>query len=123
MKLRLRGNSLRLRLLKSEVKRPDEVGSVHETLEFPTGRFVYALESADVPSITASYDDHCMRVMVPRPMVHQWATSDQIGLTAGDGLKILIEKDFTCLKPRTSGQSEDETDAFPNPNPSCGHSS
>ena len=35
-------------------------------------------------------------------------------------LVILVEKDFQCLQPRDPGLREDDSDAYPNPNPACG---
>lgn len=129
MKLRIRGNSLRLRLLKSEVKRLKETHTVTETVSFGSGHsLVYTLAvEPEAASIVAQFDQSEIRVTLPATIAERWVTSDEVSLTAEQStsangtLKILVEKDFACLKPRTSPLWEDESDAFPNPNPSCGH--
>jgi hypothetical protein len=103
MKLRLRGNSLRLRLVKSEVALLVENGLVAERLQFRTGPgFRYSLELADTAAIGAHFENGHMQVFVPHAVAAQWAQSAAISLSAeeplsdgtGGTLKILIEKDF-----------------------------
>jgi len=130
MKLRIRGNSLRLRLLRGEVRRLQEEGIVSESIQFGQNRkLTYSLERvAGTSGISAAFEGDAIRVLIPHEIANQWVSTDQVGMTAEQpiaektSLQILIEKDFTCLKPRT-GQWEDESDAFPNPNPTCGGSS
>ncbi len=56
--------------------------------------------------------------MLPESDVMQWASTEQVSITAdetlddGKLLKILVEKDFTCLTPR---DGEDDSDTFPHP--------
>jgi hypothetical protein len=129
MKIRIKGNSLRLRLVRSEVSRLAEEGTVSEATHFAPGRaLTYSLEaSAEVEGIVARYEQDRIRVLLPWETIIQWATTDQVSLVAdqdlGSGLtlKLLVEKDFTCINPRSVWQ-EDQSDNFDNPNPSCGHS-
>lgn len=122
MKLRIRGNSIRLRLTRSEVEQLTSVGVVEEFVDFGPGnaRFIYALESAaDVEVISAKYENNRLSVHVPRRAASDWAGSDKVSLESPESseLKILVEKDFACLTPR---KGEDETDMFPHPGePSC----
>lgn len=120
MKLRLRNNSIRFRLTQGEVARLAETGSVEESLSFDGGQtFTYALASSvsDAP-INARFDGQRVEVTVPVSTVRLWASTDQVGMDAvqptGDGgqLRILIEKDFRCLEPRTGGEDDD---TFPHP--------
>jgi hypothetical protein len=126
MKLRIKGNSLRLRLQQKEVKRILEDGVVREETPFGTAMFSYELSvRGDVDAIKAELAGTTMRISLPTEVARKWATSDEVSLygeQAGgrEVLKILIEKDFACIKPRTSPLWEDESDAYPNPNPSCG---
>ena len=117
MKLRLKGNSIRLRLTRRELGQLASEGAVEESVEFgKSGRkFVYALEAArEVDTIRAEYEDDRLLVIVPARQACQWADSEEVGIqTDIDGLHVLVEKDFACLKPR---QGEDEADMFPNPN-------
>ncbi len=128
MKLRIRGNSVRLRLTKSEVERLGETGSVGEMVEFGSAFPVFRYElnkSSNDTSIKAGFEDNCLYISVPVGDVENWIRSEEIGLEVmypiGDNkfLRILVEKDFACLKPR---DSEDESDAFANPlaQASCG---
>ncbi len=60
MKLRIQGNSVRLRLTKTEVAQIGKVGTVKETVEFGTAphqQFVYALtSSAQVKIVQATLE-------------------------------------------------------------------
>ena len=67
MKLRLQGNSVRLRLTRSEVERLRETGLVEESIEFGSGELlVYRLQSRREPgSVEATFRagrDHCDRL-------------------------------------------------------------
>ena len=122
MKLRIRGNSVRLRLGQSEVRRLLEVGAVEESTEFgPAGdeRFSYAIHlAADERSVSARFAAGKIVVLVPRETARAWGETEQVGieaeqpLAAGKSLKILIEKDFEC---RDRAVPEPQDDAFPHP--------
>jgi hypothetical protein len=115
MKLRIQGDSLRLRLTRSEVARLHECGVVEETARFGNGPgLTYRIrKSANDAGIRAELTDGAITVHVPPSTVEAWATSDEVGLAARDGvLRILIEKDFRCL---TRPREEDEPDAYPHP--------
>lgn len=123
MKLRVRGNSLRLRLSRSEVETFDQLGRVEESVRFgPGALLVYAMERAPDGALSARLEGSRVTVSVPAGLAGPWCRTEQVGLEAeqptGDGqtLRILIEKDFTCLKTRSG---EDESDAFPNPHDHC----
>ena len=126
MKLRRRGNYLRLRLQQQEVKRILESGFVIEKTSFGSRTFSYSFEAHDsADKMQAQFDSEGIRVIVPKSQVRAWAQSEELSLCgeqpAEDSvLKILIEKDLMCIKPRTSPLWEDESDAYPNPNTSCG---
>jgi hypothetical protein len=128
MKLRVRGNSLRLRLSRREVAQVARGEAVRETTAFsPVSRLEYVLETTDDRELGARFEDGLVRVGIPGSMAREWASSSMVSLKAeqpvgNESLRILIEKDFTCLKPREH-ESEDESDLFPNPNEahgSCG---
>jgi hypothetical protein len=127
MKLRIRGNSLRLRLTRTEVAAIGRGETVRESISFsPTSRLDYVLESASGPDLRATFESASIRVAVPLTIAREWASSKTISVKAqqdigtGGRLQLLIEKDFTCLKPREH-QHEDESDLFPNPNEEHGH--
>lgn len=126
MKIRMSGNSIRLRLSQSEVTRFFEQGEVGEVVRFgENAALTYALRRETTPEIRAGFANDCITVYVPTDMGNTWATSEQeVGLehisrfATGEGgsLRILIEKDFKCLAERPG---EDESDNFPNPNMNC----
>ena len=118
MKLRIRGNTLRLRLTRGEV---DAVGAgevVTETLQVgPASRLTYAIEPrADVLVPSAAFTGARLTIVVPDGIAAQWATSEQVGIDAqvpngeAGGLSITIEKDFACLH-----RESENADTFPNP--------
>jgi hypothetical protein len=122
MKMRIKGNSIRLRLGQSEVRRVAIDGVVEESTSFGPSKqecFAYALyASPDVSVVSASFADRRLVIRVPSGMIHQWAATDQVRIQAlqragnDDTLMILIEKDFECIDV-PSGESQE--DAFPNP--------
>ena len=122
MKLRIRGNSIRLRLTKSEVDSFSTGGRVEETVDFGDGtaKFGYALEAADTPNVSAEFVGDTIRVLVPKDRACDWVRSEQVGIESGEDspLSILIEKDFACLQVRPG---EPDDDAFPNPEPGNCH--
>ena len=120
MKLRLRGNSLRLRLNRSEVADLIRTGTLEEAVAFgphPEQRLVYAVglvPGGEEMAPTASLEGARVLVQLPLAAAQAWAEGDMVGLYAETdwGLKIAVEKDFKCLEPRTH---EDESDAFDHP--------
>ncbi len=118
MKLRIKGNVVRLRLTRSEVNTVGEGGRVQEiTLFGPQAQFCYALEAVDTAQLDAEYTNNTMTVRVPRAMAHDWATTELVGLSTEQkiaenvSLQLIIEKDFACLNPR----GEEDADTFEHP--------
>lgn len=114
MKLRIRGNSIRLRLEKSEVAAFREGRVVEEAVCFsPTSRLAYAIERAnDESRVRAQFDGGRIVVRVPDAIALEFCDTDRVGFDGTDGeVRVLVEKDWQCLAPR----DEDESDAFPHP--------
>ncbi len=115
MKLRIQGNSLRLRLRRNEVATVRDCGRVESLVEFsPEQALIYLLEgSFRAESVTAAFDGQTIRVTVPAPVLMKWAESDQVSIEAQSqaGLHLLIEKDFRCLHSR----GEQDRDAYSHP--------
>ena len=112
MKLRIEGNSLRLRLNQKEVATLRQGGHVESSIEFaPQCSLSYSLESAN--SLSATFDGHMIRVTIPAQQLTNWAQTEQIGIEASSqtGVSLLIEKDFKCLHRNP----DQEPDAFPRP--------
>jgi len=113
MKLRLQGNSLRLRLTRSEVARLERDGLVEESVSFRSGaRLTYRIQTHTGPEpLHADFSGVAIAVLIPTATVRTWAVADEVGLYAQDGtLKIAIEKDFRCLT-----RAQEEPDAYPHP--------
>jgi hypothetical protein len=117
MKLRIVDDSIRLRLTVSEVASVARGATVESRTRFPAATLDYALRVADVARITASFDAGCITVTLPQAVASRWANGNDVSLhgeqeTASGALRILVEKDFTCVEPR---DGEDQTDLYPNP--------
>jgi hypothetical protein len=115
MKIRIQGNSLRLRLSQQEVITFVQNGMVQSECQFINGSLFYSIHRKNIETITAAIDNHEIKILIPSILIENWDVDDRVGFDATDanGLYILIEKDFQCLKPRLQ---EDESDLFPNPN-------
>ena len=120
MKLRIQGNSLRLRLSPSEMTRLLDAGRIEETIHFAHGgdaRLTYALEHAAADrDIDLRYRTGEIAIVLSTARTRQWAESDEAGIAGsievgGGPLHLLVEKDFACLDRNGSGNE----DAFPNP--------
>lgn len=120
MKLRIRDNSVRLRLMRGEVESLRDTGLVSARTSFPGGRtFRYCVESSPASvSLAAFFSDNEIIVRLPETTVLAWANSEQVSIAGeqvladGDQLRILVEKDFVCLTDR---EDEDESDMYPHP--------
>ena len=118
MKLRVKGNSLRLRLTQSEITQLAQDGQVSEQLSFGINVLTYTLLTSEKDHIHAVYSDNAIQVHIPTSTANDLANTDQVGIETyqdlpdGQQLYILIEKDFKCLIDRPH---EDESDNFPNP--------
>ena len=115
MKLRIQGNSLRLRLTRAEVAELRTSGRVESSIEFAPGRpLAYALEGSPTAlSTSANFDGRAIVVTVPAPHLKEWVESERVSIEgpAQASLQLLIEKDFQCLhKPE-----QIEPDAYPHP--------
>ncbi len=109
MKLRMRSNSLRLRLTRSEVDRLAEQGSIVETVTFPGNtQLTYALKcNADEDGIRAAFENGAITIFVPPREAADWARTERVGISGDAGpLAVLIEKDFQCM------HGEKDPDAF-----------
>jgi len=121
MKLRIKGNSLRLRVSHSELVRILNGGRVTETIRFAPAQeamLTYALDSAQQPSaITVQYKPQELTVTLSRDQAAIWGSDGEIGVhgTVNIGaegvLEVIVEKDFACL----DRSDEENLDAFPNP--------
>ncbi len=120
MKLRIKGNSIRLRLTQREVEQLGTEGVVEEAVHLggSNAPFIYGVRTSHDDFVTARFDGRQINVSIPLKAADDWIHSDEVGIetvqTTGDekGVRILVEKDFACLTERSG---EDESDAYPHP--------
>jgi hypothetical protein len=121
MKLRIKGNSLRLRVSRSELERFASGERIVETIRFgpePEARLTYALVwDEEIDKMTVRYISRTVTVQIPFASAYNWRSSDLVGLSARIDLgsvgilDVLVEKDFACMDQH---HTENE-DTFPNP--------
>lgn len=117
MKIRIKGNSVRLRLSKSEVNTFASEGYIQEHTQFGNTRFTYALKQIEANEMTAEYADNTITIHLPTAMANEWTKTEKVGfdtnmkLADGNELYLLLEKDFQCL----DNSIEDQSDNYENP--------
>src|SRR5882724_10392318 len=114
MKLRIQGNSLRLRVTQKEVAQLCDTGRIESSIELtPQRPLCYVLERSGGAAVSAGFLQDVIRVSVPANVIGEWAGSDRVSIESESqaGVQVLIEKDFQCLhKP-----ADRDPDAYPNP--------
>jgi len=121
MKLRIKGNSLRLRVSRSEFARFQAGGRIEETIHFtaaPEATLTYALESALKPSpVTVRYRSREVTVILSKDRASIWGEQSEVGvystldMGAAGSLEVAVEKDFACFDRSDEGNG----DTFVNP--------
>jgi hypothetical protein len=122
MKLRIKGDSLRLRVSRSEVARLLAGDCLEETIHFapePGAMFTYAVQKeTSLSRPTVQYSTNKVTILIPSELANAWGATDQVGIAENinlgnsGSLALLIEKDFACL----DRSEEENEDTFPNPN-------
>ena len=121
MKLRICGDSVRLRLKRGEVDQLAAGTSIVQQTHFPGTVLTYRLDVSENNGISATFDNGSLVISLPKSKVLDWAGSDEVSLHAeqelsGSGaLSLLIEKDFKCLEPGHHRDCEDDEDTYPHP--------
>lgn len=112
MKLRIKGNSLRYRLTKTDVDNLSKGGYVKEQVEFGDDELTYVLQRIDKDKLSADFKNNKITIYMPSAMISELANTNRVGFDGESGkLSLLIEKDFTCLDE----VEEDQSDNYPNP--------
>jgi hypothetical protein len=117
MKIRIKGNSIRLRLTKSEVAALSKDDSVIETIDFGNSQLHYSVTTGNNDHPNAIYGQNRITIILPKSFTSTWHGSEDVGIqhiqknVNGSELLLLIEKDFVCLD-RTF---EDQSDNYENP--------
>ncbi len=112
MKIRIKGNSLRYRLTRSDVEKFFAHGYVEETIDFGKQTLVYELQRNQLNNLSAIFEDNKITLFMPEKLVNEWAIGDTVGFEYTDnGLFLLVENDFKCL----DNVAEDQSANYPNP--------
>ena len=119
MKLRIRGNTIRFRLSRSELDELASRGVVRDSISFGAGvNLNYGIEVGTADNLAASFESQTILVALPKSLAERWVLPEEVAvrgdqpLGASENLSILLEKDYACLAPR---EGEEDADSFPNP--------
>src|SRR6185369_1610810 len=100
MKLRIKGNSLRFRLSKTDVAKLAVAKYLEERTSFGSNTFGYALQIEDAgDELSADFDGSKITVFIPEIFIQDWALNDVVGfdtrkqVSDAESLYILVEKD------------------------------
>jgi hypothetical protein len=112
MKIRIKGNSLRYRLTRTDIDRFATEGYLEELISFGDKTLVYAIQSYNEDELTADFKENKITLLMPDDMVKDWASTEKVGFENNHApLYLLVEKDFKCL----DNVAEDQSDNYPNP--------
>lgn len=123
MKIRIKGNSIRLRLTKTDVQDLKQQGFVEETTSIGTQEvFKYALKvDAEKPQLSASFNDNKITVYLSEKEAATITDTQEITVKGSqkngeeNELFLLVEKDLECL----DSTSEDQSDMYENTKTNC----
>ncbi|MDC6389232.1 hypothetical protein PP182_11110 [Maribacter sp. PR1] len=118
MKIRIKGNTVRYRLTKSEVETLAQTGYYKEETPFVGKTFMYAIKAdPDTPELNVDFVNDTITMYLNEHKAVAWANNEIIGynleikMAKGTTLSLLLEKDFVCMDNR----AEDQSDNYPNP--------
>jgi hypothetical protein len=117
MKIRIRGNSIRYRLDKTDVELMKTASNVESSTHIGSGVLHFCVKRKEITDPVIKLEADGVHLLLPAEQVDKWLEPDQVGFeliipnTDGTEVTILVEKDFKCLTDR----GEDESQAFDNP--------
>lgn len=128
MKLRIRENSVRLRLDRKDLAELLEHGRVLDVLRFGpssnhTFTYTVVVGSAPLGHPHAQYYAGLLVVTIDLGDAKEWSESEQVGFdheqaVESGAVRVILEKDFACVDRPTGDEAEDAW-AFPNPSGVC----
>ena len=124
MKIRIKDNSIRLRLTKTDVSDLGKKGIVRcQTVLSPSQIFKYCLKTdSTIPQMHAEFLQNEITVILDQKSADTLTKTDEITVKGfqengeKEQLFILVEKDLKCLDPT----HEDQSDMYDNPSSVCG---
>ena len=119
MKLRIKGNSLRLRVMRSELEQLQRGVKLEESVRFaPDVALRYTLGVTDLNQpVAVSFASSEISTLISHAQLASWSSPEQVGIYGSlrldtlSSLEFAIEKDFACL----DGTEEENADAFVHP--------
>jgi hypothetical protein len=112
MKIRIKGNSLRYRLTKTDVAAFAANGCIEESIDFGSQALTYALQKTGFNNLSVIFENNKITLFMPEAMINEWVLTQKVGFEYRDAeLFLLVEKDFKCL----DDVAEDQSDHYPNP--------
>jgi hypothetical protein len=100
MKLRIRGNSIRLAVSKTELARIAEEGTAEDVVRFTSDiELKYGIDVRPSGAVTAASDGASLRVALPRALLDLWLRPEEVSVEGsqpvggGKVLQIVLEKD------------------------------
>nr|WP_298922798.1 hypothetical protein [uncultured Allomuricauda sp.] len=118
MKIRIKGDSIRFRLTRTEVETFCSEGLYSEQTNFNSTIFNYTLQAKDgIDGLKAEFQDNTITMFLSKTDTDKWMDEARVGyendmtLKNGKILHLLLEKDFICLDETL----EDQSDNYPNP--------
>ena len=98
MKLRIKSNSLRYRLTRTDVDTLAKEGYLEEQVNFPGNPLTYAIQLTEGEILTSSYIHNKVTISMSHQMIAELSGTDRVGFENIDGqVQLLVEKDFVCL--------------------------
>jgi hypothetical protein len=125
MKLRIRGNSIRLRMDRRDISELLGRGHTGDEIRFGAGEdqaLSYSVRLGPAPHNRPQVEFATGRLLVTIDPVdaETWRRTDDVGfdheqlVDRNTVLRVLVEKDFACID-RPAGEELDDAFAFPNP--------
>ena len=112
MKLRIKNNSIRYRLTRTDVADLAGKGYIEDKVDFAGNPLIYAIWIVTQDDLSAEFLDSTITLSMPKNMIDDLVNTEKVGFeNECNGLQILVEKDFTCL----DNVAEDQSDNYPNP--------
>jgi hypothetical protein len=100
MKLWIRGNSLRLRVSKTELAKLADTGKAEDTVRFSSEQGLrYGIEVRPTGAVTAIFSGDAILVTLPKPRLDLWLRPSEVSVEGsqpiggGKILQIVLEKD------------------------------